>query len=294
MNPKEIIKSPLFLVLAGICVILLCILAFFAVHWADMQHGTGEGMPENLQQTVPAIRLDDVAAAVLLEAGVDAERVSALAVFMNQSEESGTIYHVEFTVGEETFACEVKPVTGDFAVGELVQKVTDPEDAPESAKTEASNPKPKPAPASPYVSKDVVKAQVLKDADLSETLAVFRSITLNEESDPPIYDVVFESSNGYVKYIYQVNALNGLLRSRTYYNADDKWDEGNIFLYYDGDDDSYEEGLWDEGCRTNKGGQSFYNAPVFPDDEVPEGYDDLAAEYGIVSGGTEESAGQTE
>lgn len=292
MNLKEIIKSPLFLILAGICVILLCMLVFFAAHWADMQHGTGEGMPEDLQQTEADIRLDDVAAAVLLEAGVDAESVSALIVSMEQTLEAGVIYNVEFTVEEKTYRCEVKPVTGDFAVGELVQKGTEPEETPETVKPEDSNPKPKPqpAPASPYVSKDVVKAQVLKDADLSENLAVFRSITLNEESDPPIYDVVFESSNGYVKYIYQVNALNGLLRSRTYYNADDKWDEGNIFLYYDGDDDSYEEGLWDEGCRTNKGGQSFYNAPVFPDDEVPEGYDDLAEEYGILSGRTEEAA----
>lgn len=139
-----------------------------------------------------------------------------------------------------------------------------------TSNSQTSNSKESSSSQSKYVSKELVKSQVLKDSENQVSDVHFISIELDEKQIPPIYEVVFESKNGYRRYIYQVNALNGLLRHRTYYNQDDLWDEENIFYHIEGeDDDNSMARLWDADCRTNKGSQSYYNEPVYPEGFEP-------------------------
>ena len=121
---------------------------------------------------------------------------------------------------------------------------------------------------SKYADIKLVKEYVLLDSKLDSDEINFISVELNESSEPPIYEIVFETTNGYRKYIYHANALNGLLRDRTYYNADDVVDEANIFMIEEGKNAKYYDVIWDNSDGYNvpdgkRGSQSFYGDPVF-------------------------------
>ena len=146
-----------------------------------------------------------------------------------------------------------------------------PPDEPSSAINDTSSELPPPSAESEnnnYVSTARVKENVLLDALLTEDDVDFVSIELNENDSVPVYEVVFETKDQYRKYIYQVNAATGLLRSRTYYNADDVWDEENIFMKHEGRNAKWHDIIWEEGIPDGKrGSQSFYNEPVYVEEE---------------------------
>ena len=118
-----------------------------------------------------------------------------------------------------------------------------------------------------YFSESKVKENVLLDALLTEGDVDFILNELNESEEVPFYEVVFETKDKYRKYIYKVNAFTGLLRSRTYYNADDIWDEGNIFMKHEGKNAKWYDEIWEKGIPDGKrGSQSFYNEPIYTEE----------------------------
>jgi len=116
-------------------------------------------------------------------------------------------------------------------------------------------------PVSKYVSKEKVKENILGDLQYDDNPAdlVFLSVTLDETSDPAVYNVVAETADKYRKHIYEVHAETGLIRDRIFYNADNFEEEGQIGLHHEIGDSSEPEPwnkYWELYCRPS--GQAYY------------------------------------
>lgn len=273
MRTKDILKSPLYLITLVICI---CFAGAFLVS----AFGQDDEIVEKENK-----KLDDAYFAVLEKFELTEEEIDSCSISYeknteNDNEES-CVYQIITTIDEEERVFTVTFFSNEYI--EVVENgISDlPNDDEDSgnnkselsantSNSQTSNSKESSSSQSKYVSKELVKSQVLKDSENQVSDVHFISIELDEKQIPPIYEVVFESKNGYRRYIYQVNALTGLLRHRTYYNQDDLWDEENIFYHIEGeDDDNSMARLWDADCRTNKGGQSYYNEPVYPEGFEP-------------------------
>jgi len=149
-----------------------------------------------------------------------------------------------------------------------------PPKEPEYVPEEKQETQPAAPPASGYVSIDVVKHNVIKDAYTSADSAEFLSIELDETGEVPVYHVVMETGNGYYRFVYEVGAESGLCRDRVYYTGDNYIEEGGIGRDGWGDYSLAEEPYnqyWELNCKPS--GQAFYpDMPVIDTWDYHEGY----------------------
>ena len=179
-----------------------------------------------------------------------------------------------FEVGHENESVGIEDKKFENKINDETGEDTDSKEASSNSTSQTSGSNASSSSAKEYSTKskyadiELVKEYVLLDSKLDSDEINFISVELNKSSEPPIYEIVFETTNGYRKYIYHANALNGLLRDRTYYNADDVVDEANIFMIKEGQNAKYYDVIWDNSDGYNvpdgkRGSQSFYGDPVY-------------------------------
>lgn len=274
MKLKDLIRSPWYIATLILCIVLICILLIVVTH---NQNGQVSDMPD-AETSVSHFSLDDIMNHVCLASGVTTSEIANFHIICNNGNSASLTYNITLTYSGHTYHYKAEQSeNGEIIVSSIVHaedKVKD--ELPDNA--EETTPKienDSPATYVPsdefeekldddYISTMKIKENVLLDALLTEADVDFVTIKLSEKQAVPIYEVVFETKDKYRKYIYQVNASTGLLRSRTYYNADDLWDEENIFMKQEGQNAKWYDEIWEEGIPDGKrGNQSFYDEPIY-------------------------------
>lgn len=267
MKAKEIFKTPIYLITLFICICFA--IAFFVSAFAkdndiastEYEYGT----------------LDIVYNEVLDKLEFDDDEINTFSILCEKADsEDCRTYQVKIRVGEEVREFTVTAFA-DGHIDVLENANGSENESGEGTDSnevygEISKAANENSAASKYADTALVKERVLMDSLLKEEKVNFISITLDESGETPLYEIVFETKDGYRKYIYHANALNGLLRDRTYYNADDVCDEDNIFWYWENEEDdgaraSYTYyNIWENlKTQSQRGGQSFYDEPVYPE-----------------------------
>lgn len=267
MKAKEIFKTPIYLITLFICICFA--IAFFVSAFAN---------DDDNDITAAEYGSPDMAYnAVLDKFAFDADEIDTFSILCEKADnEDYRTYQVSITLGEEVREFTVTA----FSDGHIdaLENVSGSENETgegadsNKANGEASKPANENANDSKYADVELVKERVLMDSLLDEERVNFLPFTLDESGETPVYEVVFETKDGYRKYIYHVNALNGLLQDRTYYNADDLCDEENIFWCWENEeDDGAREtytyyNIWENlKTQAHRGSQSFYGEPVYPE-----------------------------
>ena len=268
MKTKEILKSPLYLITLALCI---CLAVAFLI---------SEVGQEDESVDIEDKKLDIAYTAVLEKFDFSEEEIDSFSVTYERNTETDVedsyVYQVITIADEETRNFTVTLfLNGTVNVIEnKTGEDTDSEEASSNSISQTSGSNASSSSAKEYSTKskyadiELVKEYVLLDSKLDSDEINFISVELNKSSEPPIYEIVFETTNGYRKYIYHANALNGLLRDRTYYNADDVVDEANIFMIKEGKNAKYYDVIWDNSDGYNvpdgkRGSQSFYGDPVY-------------------------------
>lgn len=274
MKLKDLIRSPWYIATLILCAVLTCILLIVITHNQDEQVND---IPDT-ETPISYHSLDDVMNNVCLAAGVTPSEIIAFHIIYNNGNLSPLTYDITLTCDGHIYQYKAEQSeNGEVIVSPIVHaedKVKDelPDNAEETTpKIENDSPATyvpsdelEEKPDDDYISTMKIKENVLLDALLTEADVDFVTIKLSEKQAVPIYEVVFETKDKYRKYIYQVNASTGLLRSRTYYNADDLWDEENIFMKQEGQNAKWYDEIWEEGIPDGKrGNQSFYDEPIY-------------------------------
>ena len=272
MKPKDILKSPLYLITLSLCI---CLAVAFLI---------SEIGQEDEYVDIEDKKLDMAYTAVLEKFDFSEEEIESFSVTYERNAETDVensyVYQVITIADEETRNFTVT-LFFNGTVNVIENKIndgtgedTDSKEAPSNSTSQTSGSNAFSSSAKEYSTKskyadiELVKEYVLLDSKLDSNEINFISVELNKSSEPPIYEIVFETTNGYRKYIYHANALNGLLRDRTYYNADDVVDEANVFMIKEGKNAKYYDVIWDNSDGYNvpdgkRGSQSFYGEPVF-------------------------------
>lgn len=275
MKTKDILKSPLYLITLALCI---CLAVAFLI---------SEVGQEDESVDIEDKKLDMAYTAVLEKFDLSEEKIDSFSVAYERKEtdvEDSYVYQVITIADEETrnftvtlFLNGTVNVVENVIENKIDDETGEDPDSEEissnsTSQTSGSNASSSSAKEnstkSKYTDIELVKEYVLLDSKLDSDEVNFISVELNESSEPPIYEIVFETTNGYRKYIYHANALNGLLRDRTYYNADDVVDEANIFMIEEGKNAKYYDVIWDNSDGYNvpdgkRGSQSFYVEPVY-------------------------------
>ena len=278
MKLKDLIKSPWYIFTLILCAVLACILLIVVTHNPEEQVNN---MPD-AKTPSSYLSLDYAMTHVCLVAGITPSEIMDFHISYNNGNSPALTYDITLTFDGHTYQYKAEQTEN----GEVIVSPTSPTEntlkdelpddtsqitAPEEGSTssEISTPaiEPEGNPSYHYVSTTKVKENVLLDSLLTEDDVDFVTIELNESEEVPFYEVVFETKDKYRKYIYKVNAFTGLLRSRTYYNADDIWDEGNIFMKHEGKNAKWYDEIWEKGIPDGKrGSQSFYNEPIYTEE----------------------------
>ena len=268
MKAKDILKSPLYLITLTLCICLAVAFLIFEVSHED----------ESVD--IEDKKLDMAYTAVLEKFDFSEEEIDSFSVTYERNTETdveGSYVYQVITIADEETRNFTVTLFLNGTVNVIENKTgedTDSEEASSNSISQTSGSNASSSSAKEYSTKskyadiELVKEYVLLDSKLDSDEINFISVELNKSSEPPIYEIVFETTNGYRKYIYHANALNGLLRDRTYYNADDVVDEANIFMIKEGKNAKYYDVIWDNSDGYNvpdgkRGSQSFYGDPVF-------------------------------
>ena len=268
MKAKDILKSPLYLITLTLCICLAVAFLIFEVSHED----------ESVD--IEDKKLDIAYTAVLEKFDFSEEEIDSFSVTYERNTETdveGSYVYQVITIADEETRNFTVTLFLNGTVNVIENKTgedTDSEEASSNSISQTSGSNASSSSAKEYSTKskyadiELVKEYVLLDSKLDSDEINFISVELNKSSEPPIYEIVFETTNGYRKYIYHANALNGLLRDRTYYNADDVVDEANIFMIKEGKNAKYYDVIWDNSDGYNvpdgkRGSQSFYGDPVF-------------------------------
>lgn len=268
MKAKDILKSPLYLITLTLCICLAVAFLIFEVSHED----------ESVD--IEDKKLDIAYTAVLEKFDFSEEEIDSFSVTYERNTETdveGSYVYQVITIADEETRNFTVTLFLNGTVNVIENKTgedTDSEEASSNSISQTSGSNASSSSAkenstkSKYADIKLVKEYVLLDSKLDSDEINFISVELNKSSEPPIYEIVFETTNGYRKYIYHANALNGLLRDRTYYNADDVVDEANIFMIKEGKNAKYYDVIWDNSDGYNvpdgkRGSQSFYGDPVF-------------------------------
>ena len=268
MKAKDILKSPLYLITLTLCICLAVAFLIFEVSHED----------ESVD--IEDKKLDIAYTAVLEKFDFSEEEIDSFSVTYERNTETdveGSYVYQVITIADEETRNFTVTLFLNGTVNVIENKTgedTDSEEASSNSISQTSGSNASSSSAKEYSTKskyadiELVKEYVLLDSKLDSDEINFISVELNKSSEPPIYEIVFETTNGYRKYIYHANALNGLLRDRTYYNADDVVDEANIFMIKEGKNAKYYDVIWDnsDGYYVpdgKRGSQSFYGDPVF-------------------------------
>ncbi|MCI8608972.1 MAG: hypothetical protein HFE73_04940 [Firmicutes bacterium] len=284
MKAKDIIKSPVYIVTVIICIVLATAVAVMTLEKEPVGNADSDA-----EFNKGSCTIDTIYSAVLDEINVDEAAVESFSITKQAWEghsEAGAAQDGGFQY-EVSLICETQRYTvtviafpdGTIEITETVCEPlgVSPEDEKENTPSQTSSTSSKSSspqtskpeqPDSKYASVELVKERVLMDTQLRADQVTFLSVTLDENTEPPMYEIIFETLDGYRKYIYHANAITGLLHDRTYYNIDDVYDEDNIFLHSDGDSgNTLVEKIWDEFRL--QGHQSFYDEPVYPEGYEP-------------------------
>ena len=268
LKAKDILKSPLYLITLTLCICLAVAFLIFEVSHED----------ESVD--IEDKKLDIAYTAVLEKFDFSEEEIDSFSVTYERNTETdveGSYVYQVITIADEETRNFTVTLFLNGTVNVIENKTgedTDSEEASSNSISQTSGSNASSSSAKEYSTKskyadiELVKEYVLLDSKLDSDEINFISVELNKSSEPPIYEIVFETTNGYRKYIYHANALNGLLRDRTYYNADDVVDEANIFMIKEGKNAKYYDVIWDNSDGYNvpdgkRGSQSFYGDPVF-------------------------------
>ena len=268
MKAKDILKSPLYLITLTLCICLAVAFLIFEVSHED----------ESVD--IEDKKLDMAYTAVLEKFDFSEEEIDSFSVTYERNTETdveGSYVYQVITIADEETRNFTVTLFLNGTVNVIENKTgedTDSEEASSNSISQTSGSNASSSSAKEYSTKSkyadikLVKEYVLLDSKLDSDEINFISVELNKSSEPPIYEIVFETTNGYRKYIYHANALNGLLRDRTYYNADDVVDEANIFMIKEGKNAKYYDVIWDNSDGYNvpdgkRGSQSFYGDPVY-------------------------------
>ena len=268
MKAKDILKSPLYLITLTLCICLAVAFLIFEVSHED----------ESVD--IEDKKLDIAYTAVLEKFDFSEEEIDSFSVTYERNTETdveGSYVYQVITIADEETRNFTVTLFLNGTVNVIENKTgedTDSEEASSNSISQTSGSNASSSSAKEYSTKskyadiELVKYFVLLNSKLFSDDINFISVELNKSSEPPIYEIVFETTNGYRKYIYHANALNGLLRDRTYYNADDVVDEANIFMIKEGKNAKYYDVIWDNSDGYNvpdgkRGSQSFYGDPVF-------------------------------
>ena len=268
MKTKDILKSPLYLITLALCI---CLAVAFLI---------SEVGQEDESVDIEDKKLDMAYTAVLEKFDFSEEEIDSFSVTYERNTETdveGSYVYQVITIADEETRNFTVTLFLNGTVNVIENKTgedTDSEEASSNSISQTSGSNASSSSAKEYSTKskyadiELVKEYVLLDSKLDSDEINFISVELNKSSEPPIYEIVFETTNGYRKYIYHANALNGLLRDRTYYNADDVVDEANIFMIKEGKNAKYYDVIWDNSDGYNvpdgkRGSQSFYGDPVF-------------------------------